>query len=41
MPKNVVEKFSFGEIKIEKVKFVTQSLIPTFFALTFLTLEVA
>ena len=27
MPKKVVEKFGFGELKIEKVKFFTQ--IPT------------
>ena len=27
MPKTVVEKFSFSELKIEKVKLFTQSLI--------------
>ena len=41
VPKKVVEKFSFSELKIEKVKFFTQSPVPTFFALTFLILEVA
>ena len=41
IPKEVVEKFSFSEFKIEKVKFFTQSPIPKFSALTFLKLEVA
>ena len=40
MPKAVVEKFSFSELKIETVKFFTQS--PTkIFALALLTLEIA
>ena len=39
--KEVVEKFSFSEPKIEKVTFFTQSPIPNIFALTCLTLEVA
>ena len=30
MPKKVVEKFSFNELKIEKVKFFTQSPIEFF-----------
>ena len=41
IPKEVVEKFNFSELKIEKEKFFTQSPVPKFFALTFLTLEVA
>ena len=41
VPKEVVDKFSFSELKIEKLKFFTQSPIPKFFGLTFLTLEVA
>ena len=40
MPKEVVENFSFSELNIEKVKFFTQSPIPKFLALGFLTLEV-
>ena len=36
VPKKVVKKFSLSELKIEKV-----CLIPKFFPLTFLTLEVA
>ena len=36
----VVEKFSFSELKIEKVKLFTQSFT-NFIALAFLTLEVA
>ena len=40
VPKTVVKKFSFSKLKIEKVKFFTQS--PTnFVELAFLTLEVA
>ena len=38
--KKVVEKFSFSELKIEKVIFLLR-VQPTFFALTFLTLEFA
>ena len=30
MPKTVVEKFSYSELKIEKVKFFTQSSTKTF-----------
>ena len=41
VPKEVLEKFSFSELDIKKVKFFTQSPLPNFFALTFLTLEVA
>ena len=33
MPKEVVEKFSFSELNIEKVKFFTQSPISKFFAI--------
>ena len=40
MPKTVAEKFSFSEPKIEKVKFLLR-VQPKFFALAFLTLEVA
>ena len=39
MPKEVVEKFGFSELKIEKVQFFTQGSIPKFFTLKFLTLE--
>ena len=39
--KEGLEKFSLSELNIEKVKFFTQSSIPNFFALMFLTLEVA
>ena len=35
-----VEKFSFSELKIEKIKFFTQ-IQPKFFALAFLTFGVA
>ena len=38
--KSVVEKFSHSELKIEKIKFFTQSSTK-FFTLAFLTLEVA
>ena len=41
VPKEVVEKFSFSELNIKKIKFFTQSPISNFFALTFLMLEVA
>ena len=34
MPKKVVEKFSFSELKIEKVKFFTQSPIPKMFCMS-------
>ena len=37
---NAVEKCSFSELDIEKVKFFTQIRIPNFFSLTFLMLEV-
>ena len=39
--KTVVEKFSFSELKIEKVKFFTKSSTNTLFAVAFLMLEVA
>ena len=41
VPKEIVEKFNFSEFEIENVKLFTQSPIPKFFPLTFLTLEVA
>ena len=40
MPKTVVEKFSFSELKIEKIKLFTRSLTK-FIPLVFLMLEVA
>ena len=40
VPTKIVEKFSFNEFKIEKVKFFIQ-VQPKFFALTFLTSEFA
>ena len=40
VPKTVVEKFSFSELKIEKIKLFTRSLTK-FIPLVFLMLEVA
>ena len=38
MPKKVVEKFRFNELKIEKVKLFTQRVQPKLFALTSLNI---
>ena len=35
MPKEVVEKFSYSELKIEKVKFFTQSSTKVFWSSVF------
>ena len=40
VPKTVVDKLSFRELIIEKLKFLLR-VQPNFFAATFLTLEVA
>ena len=39
--KNSLEKFSFSKLKIEKVEFFTESSTEFFFAVVFLTFEVA
>ena len=39
--KTVVEKFSLSELKIEKIRFLTESPTKSFFGLEFLTLEIA